>query len=295
MDPRVRYIRQANGGVTKARNTGMENSRGEFIAFLDSDDLWLPWKLECQIEILNHFPNAGMLWTDMEAVDQHGKRLHPSYLTKMYSAYAYFDRDVHFKQQAFVGDLWIGCPAALAERKCFAGNIFDRMFLGNLVHTSTVLLKRERQNLVGKFNEQLIVSGEDYDFHLRTCQIGEVAYIDVSSIQYRIGANDQLTAPGHRIWLARNDLKTITSVLEKKVPLSLSRSMVRKRLAESNAWIGIEEFYEDHRSCRRHLFRSLCLNPFQKRAALFFILSFVPMQIITVMRQWKQRLSLPLL
>ena len=56
-DPRVRYIRQArNGGASVARNAGLAAARGAFIAFQDSDDLWLPGKLARQMEMLQAAP-----------------------------------------------------------------------------------------------------------------------------------------------------------------------------------------------------------------------------------------------
>lgn len=57
-DPRVRLVRQAhNGGPSIARNTGVERARGRFVAFLDSDDLWAPGKLEAQVEAVMAAPD----------------------------------------------------------------------------------------------------------------------------------------------------------------------------------------------------------------------------------------------
>src|SRR5690349_2852214 len=67
-EPRVRYLPQKNQGVAAARNYGLSAARGEYIALLDSDDLWLPWKIAAQVRCLEALPEAGMVWTDMDAI-----------------------------------------------------------------------------------------------------------------------------------------------------------------------------------------------------------------------------------
>lgn len=62
-DPRVRLIRQPNGGVSVARNHGIEHARGEWIAFLDADDMWRPNYLEVQAGNIDRHPAAGMVAT----------------------------------------------------------------------------------------------------------------------------------------------------------------------------------------------------------------------------------------
>jgi GT2 family glycosyltransferase len=68
-DPRVRYISRTNGGPSAARNAGIAAARGEWVGFLDSDDLWLPRYVETATAALDAAPNPGFAYTDAYVFD----------------------------------------------------------------------------------------------------------------------------------------------------------------------------------------------------------------------------------
>lgn len=68
-DPRIRLIGTENGGVSRARNRGISEARGELIAFLDADDIWLPRKLSCQVRVLEAKPEVGLCVTRATRID----------------------------------------------------------------------------------------------------------------------------------------------------------------------------------------------------------------------------------
>ncbi|MDM9381603.1 glycosyltransferase family A protein [Chlorogloeopsis sp. ULAP01] len=72
-DPRVKLISQENQGVSLARNTGIAYAQGEYVAFLDADDLWTPTKLEKQVICLDQNPSVGLVHTWMALIDCKGK------------------------------------------------------------------------------------------------------------------------------------------------------------------------------------------------------------------------------
>jgi glycosyltransferase involved in cell wall biosynthesis len=74
-DPRITIIRQENRGLAGSRNTGIRNARGEYLAFLDGDDLWLPDKLEKHLDHLENLPGVGVSFSRSAFLDEAGNCL----------------------------------------------------------------------------------------------------------------------------------------------------------------------------------------------------------------------------
>lgn len=72
---KIKYFYKDNGGSSSARNHGIENSSGEYIAFLDSDDIWMPEKLSIQVDVLDKNKNVGLVYSRMPIIDNEGKRI----------------------------------------------------------------------------------------------------------------------------------------------------------------------------------------------------------------------------
>jgi glycosyltransferase involved in cell wall biosynthesis len=157
-DPRLRFVRYAeNRGVSYARNTGVRESTAPWIAFLDSDDEWLPAKLEKQMAWTKENPGAPIVQTKEFWIRQ-GKRVNPP--------------KTHEK---FAGDLF----AASLER-C-------------MITPSSVLLTRELFDETGGFDESYPAC-EDYDLWLRIAARYRVGLIDECLLRRYGGHGDQLSA-----------------------------------------------------------------------------------------------------
>ena len=273
----VRYVEQANAGAAAARNTGFRNARGEFIALLDSDDLWHPWKLEAQVRLLRARPQVGMVWTNMSAIDEHGTMLQEQYLRTFYDAYEQARIEEVCTRTNGIIDIWPEAPAAVADAPVYEGDIFSRILLGNLVHTSTLLVRRSRLREAGEIDVTFTPRGEDYEFHVRICSHGPVALIDAPSMLYRIGAADQLTAPHFYIHSARSNLAIVQRWFARAAHrITLPSDVITDRLAFAHRWVGeTEVFAGDRRRARRHLWESLRLRR-HPRVLTLLVLSMLP-------------------
>ena len=223
-----------------------------------------------------------MIWTDMAAVDPGGRVVNPKYLRTMYTAYRRYPLDKLFETSLAVG-----------KSRLYFGDIFTPMMTGNLVHTSTVLLRRSRLDEVGNFNEELQFSGEDYDFHLRTCLIGAVAFLDMPSIRYHVGRADQLTRPPLTLHVSRNFLKTITPIVENyRSRIQMSDKDINDVFAYAHGWIGREAMISGYRrEARRHFRHSLGLRPMQPFLFGYLFMACLPIFIYTGLRAAYRRIK----
>jgi glycosyltransferase involved in cell wall biosynthesis len=147
---------QENKGVSAARNRGIAEASGQFIAFLDSDDLWLPKKLATQVDFFNQTPDALICQTE-EVWIRNGIRVNPK-----------------------------------KRHKKPSGMIFERSLALCLVSPSAVMMRRELLDSAGGFDETLPVC-EDYDLWLRISCRFPVYLIEIPLIIKRGGHDDQLS------------------------------------------------------------------------------------------------------
>ncbi|MGD8512523.1 MAG: glycosyltransferase [Deltaproteobacteria bacterium] len=154
--PNICVVRQDHRGVSAARNAGIRRASGRFLAFLDSDDLWLPGKLSAQIAFFKTHPKALICQTE-EIWIRSGVRVNP--------------RRRHRKD---------------------SGMIFERSVELCLVSPSAVMLKRNLLDEVGWFDESLPAC-EDYDLWLRIAWRFPVHLIRTPLVIKRGGHPDQLS------------------------------------------------------------------------------------------------------
>jgi glycosyltransferase involved in cell wall biosynthesis len=153
----IRVLFQENKGVSATRNRGITEASGEYIAFLDSDDLWLPQKLSTQIKFFNQTPDALICQTE-EVWIRKGKRVNPK-----------------------------------IRHKKPSGMIFEPSLELCLVSPSAVMIRRVLFDRVGEFDVTLPAC-EDYDLWLRISCRFPVYLIDTPLIIKRGGHNDQLSS-----------------------------------------------------------------------------------------------------
>jgi len=99
-DARLRYVRhEKNKGCSGAYNTGLRHAQGEFVAFLDSDDLWKPRKLEKDIDFLERHAEADAVFTDLEKQD--GSRHVPSFMRESPCMFSLLSRKKWLREVIF--------------------------------------------------------------------------------------------------------------------------------------------------------------------------------------------------
>jgi glycosyltransferase involved in cell wall biosynthesis len=217
----VTYIRKENGGISSARNKGIEATGGEYVAFLDVDDLWKKKKLSTQMAQMT-VQGFALSYTD-EIWIRNGKRLNQKLRHKKYS-----------------------------------GRIFEHCLPLCIISPSSAVIRREVFEDVGLFDESLPVC-EDYDMWLRVTARYPVLFIEKDLIIKRGGHEDQLSR--RYTGMDRFRIEAIVKILrdtcldngmrtkaieelKRKCRIYANGAMRRDRIEEAQCYLSIADDYE---------------------------------------------------
>ena len=214
------YIRTSNLGVSHARNTGIQNSRGSYIAFLDSDDWWESSKLKHVLESINNFSDIDLFHTE---------------------------------------ETWFKNEKLLNQKKKHRkpdGHVYKKCLPLCCIGMSTLVVKKSLFTKIGMFDETMPVC-EDYDFFLRATLENKVKLIPLSLTIKDGGRVDQLSnQPGldkYRIYalekmlnsgyLSGENLELTISELEKKCTIYAKGSEKRGKIVEAKKYWDKLKYY----------------------------------------------------
>lgn len=151
-EPQIKVLTKSNGGPASARNLAIKNSRSEYIAFLDSDDLWIEDKLEEQVGFLDQHPEIGLLYSE---------------------AWMFTEENGEKKVQNKIG--YTGDPR------------FCQLLYGDYIPNSTVVVRRSCVDQVGLLNEKReLIAVEDYEYWMRIAKNFTIAGIPRPLAYYRL-------------------------------------------------------------------------------------------------------------
>lgn len=291
-EPRVSYRYQTNAGVTVARNAGLDVATGEYVAFLDSDDAWQPWHLTLTLAALDRESTAGLIWTETDFVDADGTTTATAALTTLLSAYRYFSKDDLFSASSPLAELSTDFPVRYGDHRLYVGDIFSPMLMGNLVLTSSVVMRRERLEAVGRFDERLRV-GEDYDFFLRACRVGPVAFADIPDVRYRIGTPDKLGGPRTALAMSQAYQRVLEATLERdRTRVTLPPSMIEVARVRAHRWVGeMELLAGTPRLARAHFAEALRIRSQEPWIIVLALLTFLPTSLFRAFVATRRRLK----
>lgn len=253
---RIRVIRQENQGEAAARNTGIHEATGEFLAFLDSDDLWFPDKLKSQMEFLDVSPSVPWVYSDAEM---------------------------------FNGET--GRTLSLISRslRMYRGDVLHRLIMRDFIPSPTPVIRREIFEEVGDFWPS--PKATDWDMWLRIAACYPVGLVDKPLARYRI---HQKMITKDQSWETKH--YTCVAVIERAVARNPNKLASLKSRAMANQCIVTGQYLlgqGDRFQARRMFVQAIHHSSLAPQVYLFLGVTFLGNKIlkklIKIYRRFRNR------
>ena len=266
--PPVRCVHQANAGVGAARNTGMRHAAGDLVAFLDSDDRWLDFKLEAQLALLRARPDVGMVFSDF-VIEK------PDGVIQTGGASRWAGRLLDFPGMTRVT---VARPAGSRRNwpadtlECWAGSMYRQLLDELPILTSSVVVRRDALDSSTRYTERVVLF-EDWEFFARLARRAALGYV-AAPTTVNVGHDDAGRVSGCSAFERADAYRTLLERvwLRDEAFVSAHGGAVRSAYGRALLAVAREALLAGRRAEARHALRTWREHGFEERrgaAALY--------------------------
>ena len=249
-DSRIKYIWQENsGGPAKPKNTGIKNSKGEFLAFLDSDDEWLPEKLEKQLELFEKNKRLGIVGCNCWNIHTNQKNKKIEYKIKI-----------------------------TKNKENIISNILGKCFINT---SSSIIISRFVFDDIGFYDERFKIA-DDWDLYIRILEKYNFDFVEEPLLNYYIH-NENISGNSGAIKAAKDGIYILEKHIEKYNNNLLAKSKILRYIG-TYYMINNKKL-----TARKYFKKSIKCAPFYYRNYVNFIISLFGVNFYEKVRSLKQR------
>lgn len=273
---RLKYHYQENQGLAVARNVGLSLAQGEYVTYLDGDDVWNDDNLATKVAVLARFPDIGGVFSEFSIFDQTGER--DARGTKV--MFPFFERTGWDYAQIFEERHEVEVNGRALP--VYVGNVFEKLFFGNFILPTSMVFHRERALATGMFRAHMRTQ-QDYEYWLRYSRQHRFAFIDHVLVRYR--RHEQQLTNHRNIERILNAVEEIINQYEGEFASRGRMPIYNKRKAELLANFAKTHIRKgEPQLARRRLAEGIRRQPGSAVLYLLFLMSFVPYGAIARLR-----------